>query len=379
MKQMPLSRRAVLRRAGMVAVSAIVAGCAPQGLSETRSVSAPATGAPAPAAGAPATVAPATVTPAPTATPDPKAGWPTVFNMGYFGGDDPAAVMEGNEPLRALCEKKLGIPVKLFTGTSYTAVIEAMRNKKVDSMMVGPFSYVLAVKEAGAEAIAVGVSTSAKPPVYDPKLVPCYYSIIFTKKGSGINSLQDLKGHSFNFVDPASTSGHLMPKTYLLKNGINPHKDMRTVFAGSHATSVLSVWNGKAEAGATYMANFYNMADSGQVEICGFADEEINKYRTPEEVKQVFDACPKGKLAILGVTDPIPNTPFALRGDLPKSFKDAVKAILLSLKDDASYIAKKKGWFVDPTADLGLKHLDQFYDSLRDVAKLLDLDLAKMA
>jgi phosphonate transport system substrate-binding protein len=201
--------------------------------------------------------------PAATAKADPKAGWPEKFVMGYFAGDDPNKVLETNEAFRAYMEEKLGIPVEMVTGTSYSAVIEAMRVKKADAMEVGPFSYTLAVQEAGAEALAVNVT--AENANYDPGRPPYYFSIIFTKKGSGIATLQDLKGKDFNFVDPASTSGHLMPKTLLIKNGLNPDIDMTTVFAGSHPTSVISVWNDKAPAGATYEQNMVDLAADGQV------------------------------------------------------------------------------------------------------------------
>jgi ABC-type phosphate/phosphonate transport system substrate-binding protein len=103
-----------------------------------------------------------------SATEIDRTGWPESFRLGFFGGDDAEAVMEGNAPLAALFEEKLGIPVEMFTGTSYTAVIEAMRADRVDAMEVGPFSYTLAVQEARAEALAVGISSSAEPAVYDP-------------------------------------------------------------------------------------------------------------------------------------------------------------------------------------------------------------------
>ena len=324
----------------------------------------------------------AATNPAPTvsaaATADPHAGWPNKFIMGFFAGDDPNKVLNDNEAFRAFLEKRLGIPVQLVTGTSYSAVIEAMRAKHADAMEVGPFSYTLAVQEAGAEALAVSITGDAKNPVYDAKKTPYYYSVIVTKKGSGISTLADLKGKDFTFVDPASTSGHLMPKALLIKNGINPDKDMKTVFAGSHPSSVIAIWNDKAPAGATYEGNIYDMSTQGQVDLCFWPDGQLNKARTPEEIKAVYDACPTGKLAMIAMTDPIPNTPFAVRGDLPQSFKDAVKAALMDVKNDPELIKVINRWYVDPSKDLGLKYLDNFYDPLRDVAKLLDLDLKKM-
>ncbi|MFZ6028878.1 MAG: phosphate/phosphite/phosphonate ABC transporter substrate-binding protein [Chloroflexota bacterium] len=305
-----------------------------------------------------------------------KGDWPEKFVMGYFAGDDPNKVLETNEAFRVYMEEKLGIPVEMVTGTSYSAVIEAMRVKKADAMEVGPFSYTLAVQEAGAEALAVNVA--AEHGAYDPDLPPYYFSIIFTKKGSGIATLEDLKGKDFNFVDPASTSGHLMPKTLLIKNNLNPDTDMKTVFAGSHPSSVISVWNDKAPAGATYEQNMHSLDADGQVEYCAFPDGQPNKFRTAEEIKANYDACPDGHLVAIAYSDPIPSTPFAIRSDLPQAFKDTVKAALLAIKDNPELIAETGQWYVDPSAEMGLANLDAFYNPLRDIAKLLDLDLKAM-
>jgi phosphonate transport system substrate-binding protein len=309
---------------------------------------------------------------------DDREGWPETFKVGYFGGDDAEELLRSNEPFRVYLEERLGIPVELFTGTSYSAVIEAMRADRVDAMSVGPFAYILAVQEAQAEALGVGVSTRAEPAVYDPSLVPYYYSAIFTKKGNGITSLEDLRGKDFNFVDPASTSGHLIPKTYLLNNNIDPDTDMTTVFAGSHPTSVIAVWNDKSDAGAATISTLYNQDAEGLVEFCEFADGEVNKARTPEELRAYFDACPDGELAVVALSDAIPNTPFAVRSDLPESFKAAVKDALLDIKDNSELIAQTKRWYLDPTSELGLETLDQMYNPLRDAAKLLDLDLREL-
>src|SRR5215211_4925660 len=112
------------------------------------------------------------------ATTDPRAGWPKTFRLGLFGDDDAEETLRNNEPMKQYMEEKLGIPVEVFTGTSYGAVIEAMRANRVDGMQVGPFSYVLAVQEANAEALAVSVSSTAKEPKYDPAIKPFYISVV---------------------------------------------------------------------------------------------------------------------------------------------------------------------------------------------------------
>jgi len=316
----------------------------------------------------------------PEATEDPRADWPDEFILGMFGGDDAEATLETNEPLRLKLEEGLGMPVTIFTGTSYNAVIEAMRADRVDAMVVGPFSYVLAVQEADAEALAVfqGCSTSEDPCVYTEGRPTHYQSVVFTLKGNGIETLDDIIGKGFNFVDPASTSGHLAPKTLLIKRGYDPDVQFETRFAGSHPTSVISVFNGSADAGATNEGNLTRLQDAAEVDVCLWPDGQINIPRTEEYIRQTFEDCPDGHIAILALTDPIPSTPFGIRQELPESFKQAVLDVLLSLKDDPEYVTERRAWFVDPTEDLGLERLDQYYNVLRDIAKLLDLDLAEL-
>lgn len=308
-----------------------------------------------------------------------RTGWPETFRVGFFASDDAEKTLKDNEPFRLYMEAQLGMPVELFTGTSYSAVIEAMRAERVEAMLVGPFAYVLAVQEAQAEALGVNVGLEADATTYDPEAPTHYYSTIFTKKGSGIATLEDLKGKDFTFVDPASTSGHLAPKTLLIKNGINPDTDMKTVFAGSHPSSVLAVWNDQAPAGATYENNLYTLAKEGQIEFCGFADGKTAVKRSAAEIKAVYDACPDGSLVIIAFSDEIPSTPFAVRSGLPDSLKTKVKDALLAIKESDELITQMAGWYVDPSAELGLESLDQYYNSLRDIAQLLNLDLKELA
>ncbi len=318
----------------------------------------------------------------PEATADPREGWPDVLRLGYFGGDDAEEVLNDVEPHRLYLEEQLGIPVEIFTGTSYGAVIEAMRAERVDGMQVGPFSYVLAVQEANAEAIAVGVSCSSSVEVcvYNPDAQPHSFSVIMVKKGNGIETIEDLRGADFAFVDPASTSGHLAPKTLLIQGGIDPDTEMNTVFAGSHPAAAIALQNDNVVAAATHEGNLLNLINEGQVDGCFYEDGIPNRAtpRTAEEIQATYDACEDGKVVIIAQTDPIPSTPFAVRSSLPDTLKDALREIYLGIKDDPEQVETSRRWYVDPSEELGLETLDQYYNALRDIARLLDLDLREL-
>jgi len=313
-----------------------------------------------------------------------RSDWPAVFSFGRFAGDDSAEALTGAEPLRAYLEEQLGIPVTVNVGSTYTAVIAAMAAGQVDAMEVGPFSFVIAEREAGAEAIAVGARESSLEPgqtaAYDPTVRPFYYSVFVTVKGSGIRYLEDLEGVDFAFVDPASTSGRNAPVVRLINeiDGLETPGDvdewLNPIFAGSHPSAMLALINGDVQAGVTYEGNLINQRTEGLAEVCGFEDDQTGVTLTQEELDAIYEDCPDGSLVVIAQSDPIPNTPFAIRGDLPESFKDAVQAALLGIKDDPEAVAAIGRWYVNPADDpelaeeLGLTELYDFYDVVRDIA-----------
>ena len=130
------------------------------------------------------------------------------------------------EHIGKLIGEKVGCEVKVFIATSYNAEIEAMRNGKLELGQFGPLGYILAHQVAKAEAVATFADKEGKPSTYWASLV--------TYQGSSIKTVADVKGHSFAFSDPASTSGHLFPAYGLRKAGIDPDKDIKAIYAGSH-------------------------------------------------------------------------------------------------------------------------------------------------
>ncbi len=319
-------------------------------------------------------------TPAATAQAVDTKGWPETFILGLFQSDDAAKAIAGAEPVRAYLEKtiKQQLPsfrVVVYTGTSYTAVIEAMKAGRIDAFEVGPFAYILAAQEANAEALGIGVPESGGAKVYDPNYKPYYLSTIITKKGSGIKTIADLKGKSFSFVDPASTSGHLMPASIIMKAGLNPDTDLKPIYAGSHPASVLAVMNDKVAAGATYVGNLIQQIKDNHADVCFFADGDQQKARTQKEFDDLYASCKDGQLVPIALSDPIPSTPLAINRNLPQSFRDAVKAALMHIKDDPAAVQAIGKWYVDPSKDNGLDSLDAFYNPLRETAKILNLNL----
>src|ERR1700733_11250107 len=191
------------------------------------------------------------------------------------------------EKIGAMISEKLGCPVKVFVATNYNAEIEAMRNGKLEIGEFGPLGYVLAHQVAKAQAVAAFGTKDGKPDTY--------WASIVTYPGSGIKTVAEIRGHSFAFSDPASTSGHLFPAFALRKAGLDPDKDLRPIYAGSHTASFEALYNHKVDAGELNSAQIESASQRGH-------------YKD-------------GDVVFLWKSDPIPTDPITVRGDLPEGFK----------------------------------------------------------
>jgi phosphonate transport system substrate-binding protein len=318
-----------------------------------------------------------------------RTGWPETFIVGVYPGDNVEEALAAVEPLRGYLEERLGVRTVLITGTSYNAVIEAMRAGRADAMEVSPFAYVLAAQEADAEAIAIlqydgDLNLDNAEERINPEVIPGYFSLLFTVKGSGIRNVSDLEGRSFAFSDPASASGYLIPATTIMTNadldGPAALEDFaNVVFAGNHPAAVLSVAQGTTDAGATFDGNLPIQANEGLIDLCGF-DLETGEFpylapMSQEEIDAMYDECPEGSVVVFAQSAIIPATPFAVRGDLPESFKEAVQAALFDVANQPELAVEISRYYVDPREALGIESYDAIFDGMRDTARLLELDL----
>ncbi len=258
-----------------------------------------------------------------------------VLRWGLIPADDAASMLRQYQPVVDYLSQKLDMEVTLQVTSDYTAAVEAMRYKHIDIAWFGPFTYVLAADEAGAEPLVVGVRRDSG--------LSTYKTVFVTKADSGIKTLDNLKGHSFAFVDPASTSGCLIPKKILLDNGINIQKDFSTsYYAGTHNAVELAVKNGSVDAGADSDTSYNLMVKAGQI------DPNVN--------------------VIIYESSPIPGSPIVVRGDLPQDLKDKIQQALIDM--DQQIIYTVQGW-----GDIAkyVKVTPSDYDIIRETRDLLGL------
>jgi len=258
------------------------------------------------------------------------------LRMMFVPSGDSQVILKGGEEIARSLKSVTGLHFKTSVATNYAAVVEAMGAGKVDIGWLATFSYVMANEKYGAELILIVIRFGS----------PFYRGQIMAGANTGINNLADLKGKTFAFVDPASTSGHLYPKSLLLSKGVDP-KDFfkRSVFVGSHNAVVLSILKGEVDGGASY--------DDARAAVA-------------KNFPEVFE-----KVKIVSYTQNIPNDVVTVRKNLDPELKQKIK-------EGLKYLAKTpEGSKVLKTVYgiSGLADLDAFFDPVREAAKLLGLEL----
>jgi phosphonate transport system substrate-binding protein len=155
-------------------------------------------------------------------------------------------VLAGFDDVANLLFDETGLVIKPFVATEYAGAIEAMcaDPPKAQMASLATFAYMLASEKGCAEAALVAVRFGS----------PVYNGQIFVRADSGLETLADLKGHSFCRSDPLSTSSWIIPSLELKAAGVNPDTDLTEIVdAGSHDAAVAGVYNGDCDAGASYV------------------------------------------------------------------------------------------------------------------------------
>jgi phosphonate transport system substrate-binding protein len=253
------------------------------------------------------------------------AEWPKKLTIGLIPTESSSHITDRFDNLHRYLEKKLGIPVDLKTSTDYAGVITAMQFKHVDVAYFGPKSYVEAAQRANAECFAMEVLEDG---------TKGYHGVIIARKDSPYKNVTDLKGKTWAFTDPNSTSGTLVPTVYFVKDlKIDPDKFFsKVIYSGSHEASILAVKGGKIEAAST------NDLD---------VDRGEGKFWNKDK-----------DFKVLWTSKLIPGSNMAYRKDLPESLKKALRDAFLSYNDkEGLKKLKLKGYAAVS---------DDVYDPIRD-------------
>lgn len=240
-----------------------------------------------------------------------------VFRIGILGGENEQDRLRKYQCLEERFENLLGVNTKLFPAGDFSGTMEGILGGNLDYAWFGPAGYAGVYLEDpnAVEPILSRVQSNGSKG---------YHSIMLSRSGSGIETIEDAKGKVLGYADPNSTSGYLIPVTAFNKMDINPDKYFAdTTFAGGHEQAVLALLNGDVDVAVTWTSgvgawedgytsgNLRRMVDKGMLDM--------------SELTQVW------------MSDLIPNGPSVLRKSLPEQVKVAVEGSLMTMPwDDPS-------------------------------------------
>ena len=180
----------------------------------------------------------------------------TVLRVSAIPDEAPTELQRKFAPLGKYLEKETGLKVQFTPVSDYAAVVESLATKKLDLAWLGGFTFVQAKIRTNGTAIPIVQREE-----------DARFTSKFITADPAIKSLSDLKGKTFAFGAPSSTSGSLMPRYFLQQAGLNPEKDFKNVaFSGAHDATVAFVAAGKAEAGVLNTSVWDKLVEAKKVD-----------------------------------------------------------------------------------------------------------------
>jgi len=171
--------------------------------------------------------------------------------------ESPTELQRKFAPLAKHLEAVTGMKVEYTPVTDYAAVVEALAAKKIDLAWLGGFTFVQARLRTG-DAI----------PIVQRAEDERFTSHFIAPADSGISKLADLKGRTFAFGSPSSTSGHLMPRYFLQQAGIDPERDFKRIaFSGAHDATAAYVESGRVDAGVLNASVWDRLVEQKKVDV----------------------------------------------------------------------------------------------------------------
>lgn len=221
--------------------------------------------------------------------------------------ESPDALSKSFQGMADVLGKELGVSAKVFVSPSFNALIESLAAKRLDVAFFGAEGYV-AMKEQGMQVVPLAMAIHFGRDYYK--------SSIIVRADSGINSVADLKGKTFAFVAPTSTSGGLAPTYMLHRAGIDTNDLKRVLYTGNQEASMLAVKNRKVDAAAVADHYWQYWKNAGLTTFDQYDDGR--------------NTIVNGELKIIEAMR-VPEMPIVARADLGKDALDKIRGALLNL------------------------------------------------
>jgi phosphonate transport system substrate-binding protein len=212
--------------------------------------------------------------------------------------ENPQEMLRIYKPFADYLSKELRVKVKFTPVVDYAATVEGLAAGKLEMVWYGGFTSVQAAKRAKGATRVIMRKEDAE-----------FKSEFITRKDTGIRSLKDLKGKTFSFGSVSSTSGHLMPRYFLLQAGIVPERDFsRFSFSGAHDATAAWVEAGRVDAGALNFLVWEKLVQTKKIDT--------------------------QKVAVFWTTPPYVDYVWTVRGGLDKNLVENIKRAFLKLDYD---------------------------------------------
>ena len=217
-----------------------------------------------------------------------------VLRVSAIPDEAPTELQRKFKPLGAYLEQQLGMQVEFVPVSDYAAVVEALASDRLDMAWLGGFTFVQTRLKTGNAIPLVQREQDAK------------FTSKYITANPAVKSLQDLKGKTFAFGSVSSTSGSLMPRFFMLKDGIKPEEFFsRVAYSGAHDATVAWVQAGKVDGGVLNASVWDKLVAAGKVDT--------------------------RKVVVLGTTPPYYDYNWTVRGNLDPALTDKIKAAFLAL------------------------------------------------
>ncbi|MCV2421194.1 putative selenate ABC transporter substrate-binding protein [Paucibacter sp. DJ2R-2] len=223
-----------------------------------------------------------------------------VLRVTAIPDEAPTELARKAAPLVAYLESRLGMKVEFTPVTDYAAAVEALASKKVDLAWFGGFTFVQANVRSGGKVI----------PLVQREEDEKFRSVFITSEPS-VQKLADLKGRDLSFGSQSSTSGHLMPRSFLLQAGLDPDRDLKRVaYSGAHDATIAAVASGKVQAGALNISVWDKFV----------AEKKVDSAR----------------VRVFFTTPPYYDYNWSVHADMPAALRDKLSQAFLSLSRDTA-------------------------------------------
>jgi phosphonate transport system substrate-binding protein len=257
---------------------------------------------------------------------------PDPLRVGVVPNQNPEKIQAEYEPFGDYLSAQLGREVELTVPTSYSAVVEAMINDKLDLAYFGGLSYVQARNQGDVTPLV----TEINPRTGDTT----YHSVIIVPADSQVQEVSELKDKDFAFGSVSSTSGSLYPAIMLRDAGIDYRTDLGNFnYTNGHDATAQAVANGQVDGGGLEDRILYNLEDQGAVN--------------------------KDSVRVIEESDPIEGYPWVVRDALSDDLKEQITQAFLTLDDPT---------LLDLLRAQGYERVDAGdYDYVEEQARQLDL------